>query len=123
MPAFPERRKKLETAALFWTGRRSAFTFSLQKEDVPNHLVRAAPRSLSMSTKLWDLRVEGASAAAFGMPAGFVRLSERRLDLAASCLESFSDPPLRASLAAPMIIFLSAGEAAPDVRRSRSPES
>jgi 3-hydroxybutyryl-CoA dehydrogenase len=37
--------------------------------------------------------VEGASAAAFGMPAGFVRLLQGvGLDLAASCLESFSDP-------------------------------
>ena len=37
--------------------------------------------------------VEGAATAAFGMPAGFVRLlQDVGLDLAASCLESFSDP-------------------------------
>jgi 3-hydroxyacyl-CoA dehydrogenase len=37
--------------------------------------------------------VEGAAAAAFGMPVGFVRLLQGiGLDLAASCLESFSDP-------------------------------
>jgi 3-hydroxybutyryl-CoA dehydrogenase len=37
--------------------------------------------------------VEGAGTAAFGMPVGFVRLLQSvGLDLAASCLESFSDP-------------------------------
>jgi 3-hydroxyacyl-CoA dehydrogenase len=37
--------------------------------------------------------VEGAGTAAFGMPVGFVRLLQSvGLDMAASCLESFSDP-------------------------------
>jgi len=37
--------------------------------------------------------VEGAGSAAFGMPVGFVRLLQSvGFDLAASCLESFSDP-------------------------------
>jgi len=37
--------------------------------------------------------IEGAGAAALGMPAGFVRILQSvGLDLAASCLESFSDP-------------------------------
>lgn len=93
--------KALETAALYLSKARKSAVRLLRyrKGGVANIIFVAL---LLEAVRMLDegygtSKVEGAGTDAFGMPVGFVRLLQSvGFDLAASCLESFSDPADRA---------------------------
>jgi len=89
--------KTLETAALYLSrARKSAVRLLRYRKGGVANIVFVA--LLLEAVRMLDegygaSGVEGAGTTAFGMPVGFVRLLQSvGFDLAASCLESFSDP-------------------------------